>query len=76
MVKFGNFTPEFKQGVQAYADGVTDPKNNPYKHSDTKRWEDWKDGWGFARCWDFADYVFGEADKKEGDIYQDHKADI
>lgn len=62
MVKFGNFTDEFKQGIQDYVDGKK-IKDNPHKHATGRPWEDWKDGWGFARAYAYCRLAFkdGEA---------------
>ncbi len=60
MAKVGEFTAQFKEGVQAYADGRPQ-KANPYEmHS--PNWEQWKDGWGMCRCVAYCNMRLKEAE--------------
>lgn len=64
MVKFGNLTPEFHEGIQAYVDGKK-VKHTPYQYH-TPKWEDWRDGFQFAKAVALVLYLLkdGEKDKE------------
>lgn len=59
MVKFGNLTDKFKEGMQDYADGKKS-KQNPYPYN-SQEWDDWKDGHAFCKAVALANfYLSGE----------------
>lgn len=63
MVKFGNFTDRFKEGAQAYSDGITS-KGNPYRVKSSD-WEDWKDGHAFCKSVAYCRMVLTENEKEK-----------
>jgi hypothetical protein len=62
MVKFGNYTDKFKEGMQAYVDGKK-TKDNPYTF-DTPFWDDWKDGHAFCKAVAYAVLLINDADRE------------
>lgn len=62
MVKLGNFTGKFKEGMQAYVDGIS-IKRNPYDYGG-QDWEDWKDGHTMAKAFSFFLMIYKDGNKE------------